>query len=577
MATRTINTELVLSGEKTFNDQMKAVNSNLKNLKAEMKLVNEEFADNEGSLEALTAKQKTLSELYEQQKAKVAGFENELQRVTEAYGENSAQADKMKASLLSSKAEMLKYSRELNEVETALEQMENAAEDAAPALDDVGDEAKKAGDKAKDAEKDFSGFGEGMKKVGEIGLQAAAGLATLAVAGVTAVTAAAVEAAENGDPAFAGLAENLTSLKAASTSAKAALGGILLPILEELSGEGAALLNDFSAAMAGTGGDTEKMGRVLSEYIVKGIGLIREQLPEFMSLGGDLIGALGEGIIENAPELLDSGLEAAQQLLDGLEAAAPQLGPVAAELISTLLNFLLQNAPNLVSTGLVFVGQLISGLADSSPELSSGALLLIQELLMALISNAPLLVASGIELVLGILQGFLEALPQFGAQSVQLLETLDTAFGSMIDSVIAIGADIVSGIWQGIQNGWGNLIANVKQLFKDLLQAAKDETEIASPSRLWDRELGRQLGYGVGRGWTTAMQEVKRQIAADLSPENFSTAIDFNGYSDRSRAMDAGFAAGQRIVYLTFNAKQITEADMRMIVRVVNEELGEAI
>ena len=53
MATRTIGTEIVLSGEKQFNDAMKGVNNNLKTLRSDMARVTAEFADNADSMEAL--------------------------------------------------------------------------------------------------------------------------------------------------------------------------------------------------------------------------------------------------------------------------------------------------------------------------------------------------------------------------------------------------------------------------------------------------------------------------------------------------------------------------------------------
>ena len=59
MATRTIGTEIVLQGEKAFNDAMKGLNSNLKNLRSDMAATTAEFADNANSMDDLTAKQTT--------------------------------------------------------------------------------------------------------------------------------------------------------------------------------------------------------------------------------------------------------------------------------------------------------------------------------------------------------------------------------------------------------------------------------------------------------------------------------------------------------------------------------------
>ena len=100
MATRTIGTEIVLSGEKQFNDAMKSVNSNLKTMKSDMALVSAEFADNADSVEALTAKQKLLQSSVDQHRAKVDALREMYEKQKEKYGENSAAADKYKQQLI---------------------------------------------------------------------------------------------------------------------------------------------------------------------------------------------------------------------------------------------------------------------------------------------------------------------------------------------------------------------------------------------------------------------------------------------------------------------------------------------
>lgn len=99
MAVRTIETDIKLTGEKEFNDQMKAVNSNLKVLKSDMAATSAEFEGNANSVEALTAKQKILQDSVDQQKVKVEVLRSKYKQVSDAYGENSAQADKWKQQL----------------------------------------------------------------------------------------------------------------------------------------------------------------------------------------------------------------------------------------------------------------------------------------------------------------------------------------------------------------------------------------------------------------------------------------------------------------------------------------------
>lgn len=579
MGVRTITTGIELIGEREFNDQMKNVNNNLKTLRSDMAAVSSEFDGNVNSVDALRKKQEILQNQYDQQAEVVRALTSQYVAAEKAVGSNAAITDKYKRELNYAKIQLKEFSSQLEENSEYLKEAEDSADGTAKSIDEFGKEVKDAGNEAKDADGKFDGMGEKLGKVAEIAGKALVGMGALAIGGVTALTAAAVEAAKNGNPAFAGLASNLEELDGATASAKAALGGILLPLLEDLSGEGAAFLNEFSEAMAATGGDTEAMGQVLSEYMVKGVRMIREKLPDFLSLGGDLVGALADGVLSNAPELIETAMPLLEELLDGIEAYAPQLADAAVLLVTSLVGFLLDNSPDMLTSGIQLLTSLISGLSSALPQLIPVATQAVTQLLMAFISNAPMLLSAGIEFVLGLIQGLLEALPQLVAQGPVIIAELIRALAGMVEQFINLGGDIISGIWQGIQRGWGNLVENVKNMFRNLLQAAKEETKVNSPSRVWAKELGEPLGEGVGAGWTRAMKNVRKQMAADLSTEGFDTSFDLGGSSaayGRSQRGSAAFERGRSLV-INFYAQRITDAEMQRIVRVVNDELGEAI
>lgn len=84
MAVREISTSIKLDGEQAFNDQMKALNNNTKNLRSEMSALSAEFASNAGSVEALTAKQAVQQEIVDQQAEKVRALEQAYSEVAEA-------------------------------------------------------------------------------------------------------------------------------------------------------------------------------------------------------------------------------------------------------------------------------------------------------------------------------------------------------------------------------------------------------------------------------------------------------------------------------------------------------------
>lgn len=107
MATRKIDTELSLTGEKEFNDQMKAVNNSLKTTRSEMAVVTAEFGKNSTKIKALTAEHKILKQTLEAQKAKEKALSDQLKAAEQAYGKNSAQAQKYRQELNQARAAVI--------------------------------------------------------------------------------------------------------------------------------------------------------------------------------------------------------------------------------------------------------------------------------------------------------------------------------------------------------------------------------------------------------------------------------------------------------------------------------------
>lgn len=138
MATRTITTRIALDGEKAFKDQMAQVNSELRNLKSEMTLVDATFRGQANTTEALTAKHKVLQGSVEQQREKVRALERAVDDATAAYGENDKRTDGYRQSLNRAKAELANLNRELQDNERYLDEARKSADGCADSIDEYG-------------------------------------------------------------------------------------------------------------------------------------------------------------------------------------------------------------------------------------------------------------------------------------------------------------------------------------------------------------------------------------------------------------------------------------------------------
>lgn len=83
--TQNVKTRLSFDGEAEYKAACKEINSTLKVLNSEMKLVTAEYKDNASSVDALKAKQAVLQKTYDEQAKKVKETEAALWATMETY------------------------------------------------------------------------------------------------------------------------------------------------------------------------------------------------------------------------------------------------------------------------------------------------------------------------------------------------------------------------------------------------------------------------------------------------------------------------------------------------------------
>ena len=160
MAVRQITTKLAVDGEREFKQQISAVNRELSNLGAEMKLVDAQFKGQANSAAALREKQRILSEEVSNSENKVKALEEALKEATEAYGEGDARVDRYKKSLLTAQRQLVETNRALEDTSKYLKEAEDSADGCATSIDGFGKEVKKAADET-------DGLDGGIGKIGD--------------------------------------------------------------------------------------------------------------------------------------------------------------------------------------------------------------------------------------------------------------------------------------------------------------------------------------------------------------------------------------------------------------------------
>lgn len=567
MANRTIGTEIKLTGEKEFNQQMKAINSGLKTTRSDMAALSSEFEDNANSMKALTEKQKLLQSSVDQHKAKVEALTTQYKAAAATYGENSYSAQK--------------YRQQLNQATVALNKETAALEKNADAMKEKFTAGLKA--VASGAGTIFTGIGKGVgtaasgvaKGVGAITAASAAGVAAIGAGGVIALTTMANMAKEAAEAAKAAheagetltesqqqwlaYSEQLDALDASVANAKGALAGVLLPILGDLSTEGAAFLNDFTRDMTAAAGNTDKQTKVLSDYIVKGAKLIKEKLPEYIKTGKELFSGLAEGLGESGPELLDMGLDLVMDLLDSIISYAPELAQAGIMLVQKLTEGLIERGPDLLTSAVDMVSQIVMGLAQASPTLIPAAAQLVVQLITALVANAPLLLEAGLEFVYGIITGIISGLGDIASSADDIIDTLLSALDDKVDDFLRIGSNIVAFIEQGINNAWSGLVSWFNNLWNSLFSNRTVNVNVNATSSGVNGSHAGGLDYVPFDGY---LAELHRG-------ETVLTASEAAAYRRNKNGQ------GTKIFNLTINTQSLTREELDAIVDYVNRKLGD--
>lgn len=153
-----ISTSIKLDGEAEFKKQLGDVDRNLRQLNSDMRLTTAEFQGNANSLEALTAKNEKLNEVYEQQKAKAEGLAARIELLEKNNLGASKAADDYRAKLNNTKAAMINLEREIQTNNKYLDEARHSADRAATSIDGFGREVQQVDDQT-------AGFGNALSGV----------------------------------------------------------------------------------------------------------------------------------------------------------------------------------------------------------------------------------------------------------------------------------------------------------------------------------------------------------------------------------------------------------------------------
>ena len=270
---------------------------------------------------------------------------------------------------------------------------------------------------------------------------------------------------------------DITLFKSALEGAQIALSDQLTPSLREFVQFGSEGLSELTTAFqdGGLDGAMEALGGILSD----GLNLIVGQVPGFTDAGMRLLGALGQGLLDNLPTITSAALTVALMLVDGLVTAFPALTQGGTQLILQLALGIADAIPELLPAILAAVFEIVNTLTgpDTLAALLGAALAILLALGDGLIAAIPELVEAIPVIVENLVTALAEAAPMLAEAGVHLLGSLASNLPAIVAAVIKavpaiiaallgafFGSDFVDGLAGFFSGAWESATATVPAL-----------------------------------------------------------------------------------------------------------------
>jgi phage-related minor tail protein len=257
--------------------------------------------------------------------------------------------------------------------------------------------------------------------------------------------------------AFGELDDNMQRMRNGATAARNAIGGILLPVLTNLSSQGVSLLNDFTNAVLDTDGDLSQLGSVIDEMVPQVIELLNEYIPILIDIGGTIIGTLASALLDNMGLILSSAGELILTIGQGIIDHLGDLAPIIADLLVQTANFIVNNLNTVLLAAIQIVIAITEGIAQAAPELIPAivdcVLLMCQTLLGP--DCLPQLIVAAQDLLMGIVEGLILATPDILASIPPLISAIIESFSQLgpmlVDNAYDWGYDMIISLINGME------------------------------------------------------------------------------------------------------------------------------
>lgn len=223
-----------------------------------------------------------------------------------------------------------------------------------------------------------------------------------------------------------------------------ALGGVRNSLLSDFMPSFTSVMDGLSAIFSGDEGGLEMVQQGVNDFAEQ----MNETLPTFINLAGNIIGILGQAIIDNLPTLIDTGSSVIGKLGEGIISNLPAIISAAVEIIGRITMGLIEAAPQLLEAALEILNILGNQLVENLPTIMGTITQVVVELVNIFTQpdNLAMMIDLSLRLIMAVADGLVQAMPQLASVIptiiANLVVTIINEFPNILSTVGSLLGDL---------------------------------------------------------------------------------------------------------------------------------------
>ena len=266
--------------------------------------------------------------------------------------------------------------------------------------------------------------------------------------------------------------------------------------------------------------------------------LIQPALMDLVNKVPEVLQNLAAKFSEFAPTIAQYGADLLMKLGAGFIQALPSLLSALGDIINGLLKFVAGVPALMLAQGLKMIGKLALGILKGLNEATKAAGKIVSAILKKIRELPGKLLSAAFEAVKSFASGIAKGVSSAVDKAKALVDRVKNAVKNGFSNLGNIGLNLVKGIWNGISNGTSWIKSRIRSWVGSVTSFLKKLFKIASPSKLYEEEIGKNLALGIGVGFTDEMKKVETDMGNAI-PKSFDLTSDgVNGARYDSAAMN---------------------------------------